>query len=109
MRWKWHTSCTKHAPISSQTLRRGLLGHVELRVSKKLCKGAGLPIIYEAAEAPEIIVSRAGASCDHVIASLAAQIQDICLVYAPPPLFLELATKIGCCLIGRYQAFEKRI
>ena len=49
-------SCTKHAPISSQTLRRGLLGHVELRVSKKLCKGAGLPIIYEAAEAPEIIV-----------------------------------------------------
>ena len=41
--------------ISSQTLRRGLLGHVELRVSKKLCKGAGLPIIYEAAEAPEII------------------------------------------------------
>ena len=44
-----------------------------------------------------------------MIASLAAQIQDICLVYAPPPLFLELATKIGCCLTGRYQAFEKHI
>jgi len=27
---------------------------VELRISKKLCKGAGLPIIYEAAEVPEI-------------------------------------------------------
>ena len=36
-------------------LRRGLLGYVELRISKKLCNGAGLPIIYEAAEAPEII------------------------------------------------------
>ena len=51
MRWK---SGLAYAHNLSDPSERILLGHVELRVGKKLCKGAGLPIIYEAAEAPEI-------------------------------------------------------
>ena len=34
---------------------RGLLGHVELKISKKLCKGVGLLIIYEVAKVSKII------------------------------------------------------